>query len=79
MSLHVISRNNNRWRQGTWFECFDDGCREVEVYTENNRMKVKREIGFILPFSEIQDYVTTAMRKGLKRFDKKIGDGISGR
>lgn len=71
MSLHRIARKTNRWPPGTWFECTDDGCMIVEVEARNNRMVVLREKGIIFPFSEIEEYVMTCMKRGLNSFDKK--------
>ena len=67
MSLHIVSRVNGPYKPGTWFECFDDGCRQVEVKTVNNRVEIVKEIGFLLPFSVIQPYVTSIGKKGIKR------------
>lgn len=66
MSMHIVSRANNRWRQGTWFECFDDGCREVKIETVENRVKVVKEVGFIMPYSEIEPYTSWTMKRGLR-------------
>lgn len=66
MSFHIVTRGE-RWRKGTWFECLDHGCTEVEIETVENRVRVKREVGFILPYSEIEPYVMTVMKRGLKR------------
>ena len=73
MSMHIISRKNIRWKPGTWFECFDHGCQEVEVETVDNRVRVAKTLGLVLPFTEIEDYVTTTMKRGLNRFDQKVG------
>lgn len=67
MSFHIVSKQNNRFRTGTWFECFDDGCREVQVETVGNRMKVVKEIGLVMPHTEIAQYVTSVMKRGVLR------------
>ena len=72
MSLHIVSRNNGPWRPGTWFECFDDGCMRVEIETVNNRVKGVKETGIILPWSEIEPWVATCMKKGLNNFNKQM-------
>lgn len=71
MTIHRISRPTNKWPPGTWFECCDDGCMVVEVASFNNRLVITKEQGIIFPFSEIEDYVMTAMTRGLNSFDKK--------
>jgi len=72
MSMHIVSRVNNRWRCGTWFQCFDHGCQEVKIETVDNRVKVAKEVGLVIPFGEIKDYITTTMKRGLNRFDQQI-------
>ena len=67
MSFHIISKQNNRFRVGTWFECLDHGCQEVLVETVNNRMQVVKEVGFVLPHTEIGPYVTSVMKQGVLR------------
>lgn len=71
MSLHIVSRVNSSYKMGTWFECMDDGCRQVEIETVNNRVKVRKEVGFILPFDHIKTYVTTIMKRGIRRHDEQ--------
>ena len=65
MSMYIVSKANDRFRPGTWFECFDHGCQEVQTTTEQNRVRVVKPIGFIMPFSEIQPYVSQSLRRGL--------------
>lgn len=67
MSFHIVSKQNNRFRPGTWFECLDDGCREVQVETVNNRMKVVKEVGLVMPKGEIDPYITSVMKRGVRR------------
>ena len=67
MSFHIISKANNRFRPGTWFECLDAGCREVVIETVDGRAKVVKEIGFIMPKSEIDPYITSVMKRGVRR------------
>lgn len=67
MSLHMISRANQYYRQGAWYSCTDEGCMEVEVETVENHLKVVREKGFIIPMSLIQPYVTSPIRGGVNR------------
>lgn len=67
MSLHIITRANAPWRPGTWFECMDDGCRQVEIATIDNRVHVVKEIGLIIPHEEIFPYVTSVVKKGIRR------------
>lgn len=67
MSLHMISRANEHYRQGTWYECTDIGCREVDVETVENHLKVVREKGFVIPKSLIQPYITSPIRGGVNR------------
>ncbi len=67
MSFHIVSKQSNRFRPGTWFECMDDGCREVTVETVDNRMQVVKEVGFILPHDEVMPYVTSVMKRGVMR------------
>ena len=67
MSLHIVSVANGPYKPGTWFECMDDGCRKVEVETVDNRVKVKKEIGLVLPHKEVLPYVTSIMKRGIRR------------
>lgn len=67
MSLHIVSKANGPWRPGTWFECFDDGCRQVTVETVNNRVQVVKELGLILPHEEVFPHVTCVMKRGVIR------------
>lgn len=61
-----------RWASGTWFECLDHGCQQVEIETVDNRVRVVKATGLVIPFSEIKDYVTTTMKYGLNRFDQQL-------
>jgi len=63
----VIARHNHKYKQGTWFECFDYGCQQVEVSTENNRLKVGKPIGVIIPFEEIHELIKRPRKTGLDR------------
>lgn len=67
MSFHIISKVNGPYPPGTWFECMDDGCRQVEIETVNNRMKVKKEIGLVIPHDMVMPHVTSVMKRGVKR------------
>ena len=67
MSFHIVSKANGRFKPGTWFECLDDGCREVEVDTVNNRVVVVREVGLVFPHDAVMPYVTSVMKRGIVR------------
>lgn len=72
MSMHIVSKVNNRWSCGTWFQCHDHGCQEVEIETVDNRVRVVKEVGLVIPFSEIKGCITTTMKRGLNRFDQQV-------
>ena len=67
MSFHIVSKASGPYRPGTWFECMDDGCRQVEVVTVDNRVQVVKEIGLIVPHEEVFPYVTSVMKRGIRR------------
>ena len=75
MSLHIVSKANGRWRPGTWFECFDDGCRQVEVETRGNRVHVVKEVGLAFPHEDVFPYVTCVMKRGIVRHGEILNDG----
>ena len=65
--LAVIRKRNPYFPPGTWIECFDDGCRKVEVESVNNRLKVVKEVGIILPQEKLEPFMTKALSKGLDK------------
>lgn len=67
MSLHIVSKASGPYRPGTWFECFEDGCQQVEIETVDNRVKVTKEVGLIVPQDMVMPYVTSIGKWGLRR------------
>jgi hypothetical protein len=65
--LAVIRKRNPYFPPGTWIECYDDGCRKVEVESVNNRLKVVKEVGFVLPQEKLEPFMSRVLSKG---FDK---------
>lgn len=68
MSFHITSSHDCRWRPGTWFECDDGGCQEVEVETVDNRMRVKKSVGLLYPHDQVMPYVTSVGKRGVRRY-----------
>ena len=67
MSLHIISRVNGPYKPGTWFQCDDDGCQQVEIEQSGTRVRVVREIGFIRAHDDVLPYCTSIMKTGVLR------------
>jgi hypothetical protein len=65
--LAVVRKRNPYFPPGTWIECFDDGCRKVEVESVNNRLKVVKEVGLVIPQDKLEPFMSRALSKG---FDK---------
>ena len=65
--LAVVRKQNPYFPPGTWIECHDDGCRKVEVETKDNRLRVVKEVGLIIPQKELQPFMSKALSRG---FDK---------
>jgi hypothetical protein len=65
--LAVIRKRNPYFRPGTWVECFDDGCRAVDVETIDNRLQVVREKGIVIPQKQLEPFMSKALKAG---FDK---------
>ncbi len=66
MAFHIVIRGN-RWKPGTIFEEFDDGVQECQMEQEGSRLGVRKHVGFIMPYSEIEPYVMRMNRRGLDR------------
>lgn len=65
--LAVIRKRNPYFKPGTWVECFDDGCRAVDVEQVNNRLRVVREKGIIIPQKELAPFMSKALKRGLDK------------
>jgi hypothetical protein len=65
--LAVVRKRNPYFPPGTWIECYDDGCRKVEVESVNNRLKVVKEVGLVIPQDKLEPFMSRALSKG---FDK---------
>lgn len=65
--LCVVFKNNPRYQIGTWFQCFDHGCQVVEVESVKNRLRIKKEVGGIFPFDDIDELVKRPRKRGLDR------------
>ena len=65
--LAVVRKRNPYFPPGTWSECFDDGCRKVEVESVNNRLKVVKEVGIVIPQDKLEPFMSRELSKG---FDK---------
>lgn len=72
MALFVVRKRNpfgQHYRPGTFVECYDDGCRAVDVTTdpETHRMKVVKEKGVLLLKEQLSPFMSQVLGKG---FDK---------
>jgi hypothetical protein len=65
--LAVIRKRNPYFPPGTWIECYDDGCRAVDVETVENHLRVVRERGLVIPKEKLAPFMSQALKKG---FDK---------
>lgn len=65
--LAVITKPNPHLRVGQWIECFDDGCRKVNVETVNNRLRVVSEEGIILPREVLAPFMMRTLKRGLDK------------
>ena len=65
--LAIIRKRNPYFPPGTWVECFDDGCRAVDVESVDNRLKVVREKGIVIPQEQLKPFMSKSLSKG---FDK---------
>ena len=67
MALYFVKKRNPYWRPGTWVECFDQGCRQVEVEQVEHRLKVVRDVGLVFPLSEVQEFLMRVQKRGLDK------------
>lgn len=71
MSVHVVTKKNPHLPVGTWLELFDDGFRQVETETVDNRLRIVRSFGLVYPRSTLRPYTMVTLKRGL---DKWHGD-----
>ena len=65
--LAVIRKRNPYFRPGTWVECYDDGCRAVDVEQVDNRLQVIREKGIIIPQKDLAPFMSRVQKRGLDK------------
>ena len=65
--LAVVRKRNPYFKVGTWVECFDDGCRKVEVETKNRRLHIIREVGIAIPQDKLAPFMSRAVKSGLDK------------
>jgi len=67
MALFFVKKRNPYWRPGSWVECFDDGCSEVEVEQREGRLVVIREKGIVFPYLEVRPFLMRVQKSGLDK------------
>lgn len=65
MSLYIVNKCNDLYKQGTVIECLDHGCQVVETKTVNNRMEVVRSVGVAFPLAVIEPIAIKILHRGL--------------
>lgn len=71
MALYVITRSNNRWRNGTYFETVDGETmvQECVMKQEGTQLTVEDNVGFVIPLSDIAPY---AIRVGFRGRPQRV-------
>ena len=65
--LRIITKANNNYRKGTWFDCGDDGlCQIVEPQTRNGQVVSYNYKGLMIPNMMVIPFSVGVGKRGLE-------------